>query len=1276
MKFKLLLLCFLMSGGLLFGQTAYTGLIISEARIDDAHHSYVEFTNVGDQTINLSEFEFGKIDAWTVPWEPSEDNKMMLPDTELAPGESFVIATVYDYAPKMWKVLPDFYNERITKIEMLSLADIQMHRPESDGEAIDSVSEKNNLMTVWGGRDCWYLEHHFAPEDSTIVDQVNGIFEEDDGTSTDQANDVAGITDGSYSHLLIRKFSIKNGNTDFDVGRGNNLDESEWIPIPYLEGHWEPFRKAFWTVGNHGDYSLDASTLTSSEAGIEVDFDNKVLRVPWGVRNQDSLMMAFDYTPGLAWHYDLAPSREDSAYISARSGDQLTVYACGTEMDSAVFTVELLPPTDDENRVLPKSPKNANGFYPANPYPQYRVTEGLAMDTIHYVPFATRTDSLEKYLEKAPQASWKFILQGDQNRPDVIDGDILRVTSKNGAPKDYYIKVEEYHPAHDADLAAITWPDIPDNLRNKLGWNQDTIPNFEATKFNYKIELPSGTTQLPAFVATLNDPNAALKVDKARYLFGTAEDRTTTFTVTAEDDTTINVYTVQVEVKKDASTAQPFTTGEPFISELALRQAWNSTFIEICNPNGIPLDMSNYMIMRGGSSAVYEAVDDYTLVEDSLMRYNRYVPGYKWQTTTEWAQNPAILEEDVTTPSVVDPGDVFVIGVPHDDHWKIDEVDFDFRHPPFEIETQFTHDDWGAYGENRNVCSGWITDTWYLFKITNDSLKQGLKPANDYRDFRILDVFGDGDYTGTPWSVGGEAGNQNQSYIRKAPYYKGDTIPSESFGTTPEDCEWKIISEAYFADLGYPYPQNQEMIADNIGAHFFNDITEHLSTVTSRYFKISDGYSENETIEGLIDGITVEDFLADIVKAQADQTISVLDSDTEDLELTGTDVITDGDTLMVVSANGNVTTKYILTVDANGLSGDAVLTSSEYTINVNGDQGTVEGFTYGTTLRTVTENVTVPDGAVMTIVDELGAYMPMKMLRSDTVYVDVMATDEVFFEVVAENGRDTITYQLIPTSASTDAFVLSYVYEVDEENKMIRLLPGGLTVGTLLDNLIPAMGATMKVVDKEGFDRTSGEVYRDDKVVVTAQDGTTQSIYTLEMFSDLEFYQAYVTSTVYVVVQGTLAISGGASINDALLISDFLANLDPVTGATMTVVDANDNPKDPDEKLAAGDKLEVVSANGLATVYYTIDVQPSMIDGVVNRELRVYPNPARGYVYVDGLQTGDKLSLYNVMGAQIMERIISGTREELSLGDYQKGVYILVVSTGGERLGNFKLVVE
>ncbi|MFN2396613.1 MAG: hypothetical protein ABR597_13105, partial [Bacteroidales bacterium] len=226
---------------------------------------------------------------------------------------------------------------------------------EANGDETDSVSSfaMVETMSVSQGRDCWYLEQHLENGDSIVIDQVNGNFD-NAGVNFAQAYDVAGVVEATYSSLLVRKNKVKQGNLDFYNARGVGADDSEWIVIPRMYGYGNTdWRKLWWTVGNQGSYVLDENTLQSDV--IDVDFTNKTLTVPWGVRRLDDIMRYMVEKPGIAWNYNLNSIQEDSVYRSARTGDKLTIYVCGEELQKGIFDIIAAEPTESANIVVPIS---------------------------------------------------------------------------------------------------------------------------------------------------------------------------------------------------------------------------------------------------------------------------------------------------------------------------------------------------------------------------------------------------------------------------------------------------------------------------------------------------------------------------------------------------------------------------------------------------------------------------------------------------------------------------------------------------------------------------------------------------------------------------------------------------------------------------------------------------------------------------------------------------------------------------------------------------------
>jgi hypothetical protein len=1291
MKIRLLLLLLLFSFGMLKAQDTIKTLIITEVRLDDERDFYVELTNMGANPIDLSQFELGQIGAWTLPWTPSSTSfYTMLPKKTLAPGASYLVALVADWTHEQWLKNPDPSinpDEWHSKPGFFKIADMQLNMAESPkSDPTDSVTPYWHIGEVWNGRDCIYVRHHFLKKDnsrdSVVTDQVNGIFDDAGGTRhVKDAADVAGVTNGTKTCVLIRRFSVKTGNLDFVTGKGTNADNSEWIAIPFLKSNWEFERAIFWTAGNHVRAHL--SELSSSK--MTIDWRDTSLTIPWGVRHDDSVMFQFDKKPGFAWHYDYAPSHIDSAYVSARTGDILTVYACGDSVKIAKFKIKVDAPTTAANIVIsknvPSSAYGRKGFYNTG-YPNgaaYKFCEitdkNPVIDTISGIPYACRVDTMLKYLEKAPKATWEVVFVDGVTRVDLKKGDKLKVTAENGTSKEYFIKPNRYFPLHNSTLSAITWPDIPAFYKDLYGWTGDTVPNFTPKNYVYKVQIPVDVNGIPGLVAKTQDINAKYKVDKAKSLTGTDADKTVTFTSTAQDDTTISVYKIQLEKMKSVANTQEWK-GEPFISQLIHWDQWDNGFVELVNPRPVELDLSYYMLIGSGvnnpADAIKEHINDVQADFDN--RYYKYIPGKKWKANlAEWATNPALAIDDPTVNSIVEPGDVFVLGMIRSQYagsgypWfasKACDIDFFTGHNP-----------WGETYDGQTCCRQWgigpSAGNYYLFKILNDSVRNGLKKANNPNDFQLIDAWGSGD--GTTWNIAGANVENPEGYTRKPECFRGKTGFKESFGTNATNSDWIPITVSMNDAAKIQWPDNVLDISLGLGSHFMNPFTGYKSTVESSIYLVSLGYSKNESIRGLITGTTVNNFLTNIVKADTGEHIKIKSIANGSI-LSGSSALSFGDTLIVVSYDSVNTTKYVLSSQV--LSNDAVLTSTKYTITHSGSTGLVGGFDWGINLKTLVDNVTVPTNASLTMVDKSGNYVALKALNLDTLDVNVQVSDQIRFEVVAEDRTTKIVYDLKPNATDKDAFVTSNVYDISQDASLIAFVPNGSSVTGFFQNLIPATGAFFKLFDKNEQERVFGNVVRDDKLVVTAADGVTTKVYYLSMLGAKANYLAYVLSKVYSVNQVNLAISG--SLTQHIAIRDFIRNLTKADGASIKLVDKLGADIDTTKgNLAVGDKIIVTSGDGLISVSYSIDiVNTSVQDAISGIQINLYPNPSTGrVVYVSGVKTGSEIRVYNLLGSLVLDKIAVQDREVLKLQNAPDGVYFVKIITDGVQ-NVFKLVIK
>lgn len=197
----------------------------------------------------------------------------------------------------------------------------------------------------------------------------------------------------------------------------------------------------------------------------------------------------------------------------------------------------------------------------------------------------------------------------------------------------------------------------------------------------------------------------------------------------------------------------------------------------------------------------------------------------------------------------------------------------------------------------------------------------------------------------TEWIIGGIRANMITSWIRKPQYYKGKTGFRESFGTNPEDCEWIWTNQPYWQARNVGWPLEILNVGNDLGRHHFNEVTGYQSVIYSNIYKVSEGYSINESIRNVPAGISTAEFLGNIVKANENQTLT----------LTGTvnGTIYGNEVLEVVSADGTKTTLYTIETTIVSLSNAAILTTWVYNITFPADTAEITGFEFGTLLRAV-----------------------------------------------------------------------------------------------------------------------------------------------------------------------------------------------------------------------------------------------------------------------------------------------------------------------------------
>ena len=72
-------------------------------------------------------------------------------------------------------------------------------------------------------------------------------------------------------------------------------------------------------------------------------------------------------------------------------------------------------------------------------------------------------------------------------------------------------------------------------------------------------------------------------------------------------------------------------------------------------------------------------------------------------------------------------------------------------------------------------------------------------------------------------------------------------------------------------------------------------------------------------------------------------------------------------------------------------------------------------------------------------------------------------------------------------------------------------------------------------------------------------------------------------------------------------------------------------------------------------------MEPRIGDTDLDRTHTLYPNPAKNMLNIDGLESGSKVAVINMLGGVVEVREAWSRRVELDLSSYSNGVYFVRV---------------
>ena len=1051
-----------------------------------------------------------------------------------------------------------------------------------------------------------------------IVDQV-GLLAADGGNRYVYP-DVAGVTDATVNNILIRKFSIKLPNAgNFKNGMGVGSEDSDWIVVPFSPSRTSDF---FTTVRKHGDsfpYEVSSSSVTIAGNSITV---------PWGVR-RDSLYQEFNFGENIAWFLRWGPDTLES--VITQTLDTLYIYQPGNSVTVTKLGVTQSAPAADMNLVYPRYDRNDLNLL----FLRYGVSDDFNPDTIFNVPFGTRIDTLYSYLEKSPGASWNIDYIDDTPRPDLKTGDKLVVKAEDNSVKEYHIELNEFIASANAYLGAIYI-------------YGDTLFGFKRNVFTYTEMLSPGSS-FPAISATPESLNAKVRIDRPVSIKGGTDLRTATIYVTAQDDSTELIYTVTFELMRSTEVfrADPiFSSVINGIGNLTpgstATSGWGKGY-EIFNPGNTVIPLGDYLIGNFTASSIS------AVVKSKDMQY-RMRPGF---TLDSARIGVGIYYNERSYPFITDlePLKTVLFGrsnnpVPPalDGNAMRDYVDF------FDSNgvSAFAYTRYG-FVDGFRICFFGENNSLYLLRINNDSIFNGLKSADDPLDYTLVDLFGAQGVNNNRTIEGVVVGSTTAKVLeRKKEIWKGNPNNHGSFGTsTPGSGEWDVVQGAY-----------------TIGSHPYTPYTGYISTVSSIIYNVSLDYGLGQTIDMVPPGTTVDAFVANLDTNGSDAELTVTNSDSTVVKV-GTDVLVQGDRLNVVS--GTKINASVYTISIQEPNHDAVLTSSDYTITIDGSKGTVTGIPAFTTIEDLLNKVFLPNGAVLNVVDMKNQLVGTEKVLFDTLLiVKTLVSDSILLEVVAEDGVTIINYSLGITVENP--FVTSDFYLVLQDPRIIDMFQANTTVLTFLSRLVPSTGATMTVVDNAGNIRgMEGIMYKDDHLLVS--DGTKISSYSIK-----DMYDAFATDATLsdISVDGvTIAGFDPAVLSYSLILNQFSGIPD------LPVVDAEANQENAVVTITQAVNLQGDLAQRTATISVLAEDRQSTSTYSVVFDLNVGitdVKEVKPLIYAEGrticiksssLSQFDEVEVFNLTGQKILQKRLTSNLERIQVKE-PTGMFVVKVKWSGK----------
>jgi uncharacterized repeat protein (TIGR02543 family) len=167
---------------------------------------------------------------------------------------------------------------------------------------------------------------------------------------------------------------------------------------------------------------------------------------------------------------------------------------------------------------------------------------------------ATVKDQKDKLISGAI-VTWSLKEAIDGVNVDAATGEVT-VADTSMATGFTIVATSSTHPeVYEEKVVALTKEKNTDATLSDLTVEGVTVADFDKNIFEYHVELPAGTTEIPTVAATATDSNATFEITQATAL--DAPYNIATIKVTAEDGTTAQIYSITFTVKANEDQDAP-----------------------------------------------------------------------------------------------------------------------------------------------------------------------------------------------------------------------------------------------------------------------------------------------------------------------------------------------------------------------------------------------------------------------------------------------------------------------------------------------------------------------------------------------------------------------------------------------------------------------------------------------------------------------------------------------------------------------------------------------